>query len=64
VTLLVLVLPNGGVIRDPEWHTIADVMKGFSGFGVQRVYGQVQTEDGVALTPMVPYATVIEPPAT
>lgn len=52
---VVLVLPNGAVIVDSEWHTIDDVMKGFHGFGVRRVYGQVQTEDGVPLTEMLPF---------
>ncbi len=54
---LVLVLPNGVIVRDSDWHTMGDVMKGFAAFGVTRVYGQIQTEDGVPLTEMVPFPT-------
>lgn len=52
---VVLVLPNGVVIHDPEWQTVGDVMAGFAAFGVRRAYGQVQTEDGVPLTEMLPF---------
>lgn len=55
--MVVLVLPNGVIVRDPEWHTVGDVMKSFSAFGVRRAYGQVQTEDGVPLTEMLPFPT-------
>lgn len=59
--MLVLVLPNGVVVKDPDWHTLADVMKSFHAFGVNRVYGQLQTEHGVPLTPMVPFPPVDGP---
>lgn len=54
---VVLVLPNGVVVRDPGWHTVGDVMAGFAAFGVKRAYGQVQTEDGIPLTEMLPFPT-------
>lgn len=53
--MIVLVLPNGGVIVDEDWHTMGDVMKSFHAFGVTRVYGQLQTTEGVPLTEMMPY---------
>lgn len=56
--MLVLVLPNGVIVRDPEWHTISDVMMSFHAFGVDRVYGQIQTEEGDALTHMTPFPPV------
>lgn len=54
---VVLVLPNGEIIRDSGWQTVGDVMAGFAAFGTIRAYGQVQTEDGVPLTEMLPFPT-------
>ena len=54
---VVLVLPTGIVVTDPDWHTVGDVIGSFHAFGVNRVYGQVQTEDGTPLTEMIPYPT-------
>lgn len=59
--MLVLVLPNGAIIRDPDWHTLADVMGSFHAFGVNRVYGQLQTDDGTPLTHMIPFPQVDGP---
>lgn len=52
---MILVLPSGAIILDPEWHTVADVMMSFHGFGVTRAYGQLQTEKGESLTEMLPF---------
>lgn len=56
--MIVLVLPTGEVVRDEDWHTVGDVMKSFHAFGVRHVYGQLQTEDGIPLTHMVPFPQV------
>lgn len=52
---MILKLPNGTVIVDPEWHTVADVMVSFHGFGVRQAYGQLQTNGREPLTEMLPY---------
>lgn len=38
---LALLLDDGTVIRDPTWRCVADIMKGFSGFGVRRAVGVI-----------------------
>lgn len=45
-----ILLPDGHLITDPNWHTVADVMRGSHGFGVERMPGELieLAEVGVA----------------
>lgn len=38
---LAIRLPGGRLITDPEWHCVADVMRGTHGQGSTRVVGEL-----------------------
>jgi hypothetical protein len=39
--MLALRLPDGTLVRDPEWHCVADVMRGCHGQAITRVVGEL-----------------------
>lgn len=36
-----ILLPDGALITDPDWHCVADVMRGAHGQGSHRVVGEL-----------------------
>lgn len=41
MTLYAIRLPDGSLITDPDWHSVADVMRGSHAFGVDRMPGEL-----------------------
>jgi hypothetical protein len=59
---LALLLDSGTVINDPSWRCVADVMYGFHGWGVQRIYGVIV--DAETLVQVYPPPNVLVDPET
>lgn len=49
---LALRLDDGTIVRDREWRCMADVMRGFHGFGNRQVYGVIVYADTLQIYPV------------
>jgi hypothetical protein len=41
VTTYAIRLPDGHLITDPDWHSVADVMRGAHAFDVEQMPGEL-----------------------